>query len=821
MNYSASQIAKIVHGRLVGDGNFIVNTVFIDSRTHVCPGGAMFVALVGDIHNGHNYIAELFGQQVRCFLVNNDFEITPKFANCSFIVCYNTLEALQALAAYHRRQFRFPVVGITGSNGKTIVKEWLGQLLSDTYSIVRSPKSYNSQIGVPLSVLQMDAGFELGIFEAGISQPHEMEKLERIVAPQIGIFTNLGQPHQENFSTITQKADEKFKLFQHSQVLIYCADYEPVVKAVERNCRPNAILLFSWGHGEDVAVRCRRVEVGEGSTFVEVEYQNRVYRFHLPFVSDAAFQNAMHCLCVMLYLGIPSDEISARMARLTPVAMRLELKEGINSCTIINDSYNSDLGSLKIALDFMRQQNHASNRILILSDILQSGIPTDKLYAQVQQLIAENAIDKLIGIGPEISTHAHLFALSKEFYPDTDAFLKSFSRRQIAHSVILIKGCRPFAFERISAVLEQKTHRTVLEIDLNALRHNLNYFRGLLAPDVRIMVMVKAFAYGSGAYEVANLLQLESVDYLGVAFADEGVELREVGIDTPIMVMNPDFASYRLMVDYRLEPEIYSLTGLHEFLRTLEQGNVPGAYPIHIKIDSGMHRLGFTLEQLPQLIAALANNRRVRVLSMFSHLAVSDEPGQDQFTQQQFSTFETACQTLSKALGYMPLRHILNSAGIERFPGQQYDMVRLGIGLHGISATQCDKLLPVSSLKTRVIQVKTLSPGTTLGYGRKGRVEVESVIATIPIGYADGLNRRFGNGVGKVLINSKLAPFIGNICMDTCMVDATGIGVAEGDEVVIFGHGLPLTAVAQAIGTIPYEVLTSISRRVKRVYFQE
>lgn len=821
MNYTASQIATILNSRVVGDGNFIVKSIATDSRTSAGVDGAMFVAVAGKNHNGHSYIEELYGQQIRCFLVDEGYSIPQKFSDATFIPTHDTLAALQRLATFHRHKFRFPIIGITGSNGKTIVKEWLNQLLAGSFSIIRSPKSYNSQIGVPLSVLQMDSRFQLGIFEAGISEVGEMEKLEPIISPEIGIFTNLGQPHQENFVSVREKADEKIKLFKNCKTLIYCSDADDVVNAVERDLAPEKISFFTWGKRTTSTVVLRNIISLARSTQIEVEYKGEAYSFEIPFADSASVENAMHCFCAMLYFGIDLETITKRMGALTPVAMRLELKEGINGCSIINDSYNSDLGSLKIALSFMLQQKQLANRILILSDILQSGVEPDILYTEVSKLIEENGINKIIGIGPNISAHANLFKVSKEFYPCTNEFLKSFSRRQIANAVILIKGSRKFSFERIAAVLEQKSHRTTLEINMNALSHNLNYYRGLLKPNIKTMVMVKAFAYGSGSFEVANLLQFERVNYLGVAFADEGVELREAGISLPTIVMNPSFGTYDLMIDYHLEPEIYSFTGLDEFEKALEQADAPSGYPIHIKIDSGMHRLGFTRADLPKLTAALVGNRRVKVSSIFSHLAGSDEPQHDKFTQLQIDTFRYACNTISQALGYVPIRHILNSSGIERFPNDQFDMVRLGIGLYGISAVHQEKLLPVSTLKTRVIQIKKLQAGETVGYGRKGVIDKEATIATIPIGYADGLNRRLGNGVGKVLINGKLAPTIGNICMDTCMINTSGIDVAEGDEVIIFGKDLPLTNVSDSIGTIPYEILTSISRRVKRVYFQE
>lgn len=821
MKYTTSEIASILNSHVIGDKNYKITSITTDSRTSDGVDGSMFVAISGPNRNGHSFIGDLYAQNVRCFLVDKNYPINPDLKGATFIPVSNTLEALQRIATFHRHKFTFPVIGITGSNGKTVVKEWLSQLLSSSFKVVRSPKSYNSQIGVPLSVLQIDSSYNLGIFEAGISMMGEMEKLEPIISPQVGIITNIGQPHQENFTNLQQKADQKVLLFKGCKTVIYCADSAQIGEAIENNSQLNNVARFTWGKSPKATVHLIDVKISTSTSTIEVEYADRHFSFSIPFADSASLENAMHCLCTMLYFKIDYEQIAARMLALSPVAMRLELKEGINGCSIINDSYNSDFGSLKIAIDFMLQQKQPSNRILILSDILQSGIEPDVLYSKVAQLIEEKGINKIIGIGPDISAHASLFGVGKEFYLSTSEFLKNFGRRQMSNSVILIKGSRKFSFERIAAVLEQKTHRTTLEINMNALSHNLNYYRSLLKPNVKTMVMVKAFAYGSGSFEVANLLQYQRVDYLGVAFADEGVELREAGITLPIIVMNPSFGTYDLMIEYKLEPEVYSFTGLLEFEKALESADVPNGYPIHIKIDSGMHRLGFTKADIPQLLKALVGNRKIHVSSIFSHLAGSDEIVFDDFTQSQIRVFTEACTSIANALGYVPIRHILNSSGIERFPQAQLDMVRLGIGLYGISAVHQEKLLPVSTLKTRVIQVKQLQPGETVGYGRKGKILRTSTIATIPIGYADGLSRRLGNGAGHVLINGNLAPTIGNICMDTCMVDATGFSVSEGDEVIIFGAELPITDISDSIGTIPYEILTSISRRVKRVYYQE
>ena len=823
MRYTAKQIADLLNAHIEGDGGMDISSVCTDSRTLGHPQGAMFVAIAGRNHNGHRFVNELYSRGVRCFMVEHTFAPNGPMPSATMLMVDSPLDALQQLAAEHRRTFAYPVIGITGSNGKTVVKEWLGQLLSGTHRVVRSPRSYNSQLGVPLAVLQMGPEFDLGIFEAGISQPGEMGRLARIIRPDMGILTNIGQPHQEHFDSLTHKTEEKLQLFASCKVLIYCADTSTVAQAIAHSPMLQHVAHMAWGAPSSGAqVELLQAHQHGTSTHISAQYQGQPIELDIPFADQASVENAMHCLCAMLYLGVSSTTIAQQMARLTPVAMRLELKNGVNGSAIINDSYNSDLGSLRIALDFMAQQPQP-RRVLILSDIEQSGLAPEELYAEVAHLAAQRGVSKIIGIGPYISAHSHLFGMLKEFYPTTDELLKHLNRKQLHRTAVLIKGSRAFAFERITAALELKAHRTTLEVNLNAMAHNLNHYRSLLRPSVRTMAMVKAFAYGAGSVEVANLMQFQRVNYLGVAFADEGVELREAGITLPIIVMNPSFGTYDLIIEHGLEPEIYNLTGLHEFALALRRTNATLPYPVHIKLDTGMHRMGFAPDSIDALLSALGTHAdQIGVASVFSHLAASDAPAHDGFTLQQIDLFRQGCDRMAQHLGHMPIRHILNSSGIERFPDAQLDMVRLGIGLHGISPTNGDKLLPVSTLKTRIIQIKTLQPGQTVGYGRCGRIDRASTIAVVPIGYADGLSRRLGNGAGRMLVNGQLAPTIGNICMDTCMIDITGIGAAENDEVTIFGPpALPVEAVAASMGTIAYELLTSVSRRVNRAYYQE
>lgn len=822
IHYSLEQLAQIMDAQLSGNTKQdFIEGVITDSRMVMQTKHAAFFALVGEHHDGHSFISELYARGVRVFVVSTAANFSDDFPEAAFLVVFNTLYALQQLATYHRKAFSVPVIGITGSNGKTIVKEWLSQMLDSNYHLVRSPKSYNSQLGVPLSVMQLNSSCNLAIFEAGISHPDEMQKLEPIVLPTIGVFTNIGMAHQENFPDIETKAREKIKLFANVDTLIYSSDYETIDALAKELAAKSTVKLFRWGRKGDVDVLLKFATVMQGKTEFTVAYNNQSYDISIPFADEAALENAMHCFCSMLVLGLSVDEIIPQLSKLQPVAMRLEQKEGVNGCTIINDSYNSDLGSLSIALDFLAQQRQHGQRVLILSDILQSGQPLDKLYADVANLVTVKGVDRVLGVGPEISQFADLFPRSSDFFITTEAFIRWYTRSEFVNAAVLLKGSRPFRFERISALLEQKSHRTILEINFNALVNNLNYFRNKLKPDVQVMAMVKAFSYGAGSHEIANLLQFHRVDYLGVAFADEGIALREAGITLPIIVLNPTFENYDLMIEYNLEPEIYSLSSLQGIISAASKQGVQG-YPIHLKLDTGMHRLGFLEADLDKLIGILEGNDSIWVQSIFSHLAGSDDENLDDFSQTQISKFEELAHRISEALDYKPLWHILNSAGIERFPHAQFDMVRLGIGLYGISSVANQKLQVVNSLKTYIAQIKHLPEGETVGYNRKGVLLRNSIIATIPVGYADGLSRLLSNGVGHVLVNGDLAPIVGNVSMDTCAIDITDIpDVAEGTEVVVFGEKPSITDIAHKLNTIPYEVLTSVSRRVKRIYVQE
>ena len=801
--------------------DYEIDRLLTDSRSLAFPAETLFFALVSPRDDGHRYIPELYAQNVRCFVVSRWLPEYEQMPGAAFLRVDDTLQALQRLAAAHRAAFSIPVVGITGSNGKTIVKEWLYQLLHDDYAITRSPRSYNSQTGVPLSVWGLDANTQLAVFEAGISRPGEMERLEPIIRPTVGIFTNLGDAHQENFKCLKQKAQEKLRLFARSDVLIYNLDNKLLDITIAQAAL--GARLFTWGRAEEATVRVLALDKRDNATALTLGYGGRDFGLTLPFADDASVENALQCITFMLYLGYDGAGIARRVARLEPVAMRLEVKEGIRDCVVINDSYNSDINSLDIALDFMNRQATSKQlaRTLILSDIEQSGFPPAELYARVAGLVRSRGVTRLVGVGSEVSRHAALFdGLEAHFFPTTDDLLRSPLMHTFRSELVLLKGSRRFHFEDVSARLERIAHETVLEVDLNALVDNVNYFRSLLRPDTKMVSMVKAFAYGSGSVEVARTLQHCRCDYLAVAVADEGVELRREGIRLPVMVMNPEQGSFGLIFDYGLEPEIYSFRLLRAFIEAAERQGVTD-YPIHIKIDSGMHRLGFEPQDVDGLLQVLAGQRQVRVRSVFSHLAVADEPAQDAFTLQQIKTFEECAGRIAAAFPHKILRHILASPGIERFPEYQFDMVRLGIGHYGIGVLPGSPLKQVCSLRTVILQIRTLHPGDTVGYGRRGVISRESRIAVLPIGYADGFDRRLGNGVGQVYVGGHRAPVVGNVCMDLCMVDVTGIDAREGDPVEIFGPHIPLAEVAGWMGTIPYEVLTGVSRRVKRVYFRE
>lgn len=822
MNYNTSQIATIIkaEGKIHADNTLSV--LLTDSRSLTFPEESIFFALVTERNDGHKYIKELYDKGVRDFVIDHYPNESDKMPEANFLHVTDTLAAMQMLAAHHRRQFDIPVIGITGSNGKTSVKEWLHQLLQDDYNIVRSPRSYNSQTGVPLSVWQLNEKTELALFEAGISRPDEMHRLEEIIQPTIGLITNIGEAHQEGFASMQQKCMEKLTLLQGCDCIIYDGDNEVVSDCVEKLCL--GAYEIAWSRKDrDKPLYISSIEKGDHSTRIKYTYLQYFLEVTIPYTDDASIQNAIHCLAIMLYLNRMPEVISERMAKLEPLAMRMEVKEGNNNCLIINDSYNSDMDSLTIALDFQarRAANGKMKRTLILSDIFQTGLPPATLYRKVADLLKRKGIERLIGIGPIISDNAYLFDIEKDFYSGTREFVEQLTPDMFQDELVLIKGARNFHFEIISEALELKQHETILEVNLDALVSNLNYYKSYLKPDTKVVCMVKAFGYGAGSYEIAKTLQDRGADYLAVAVADEGAELRKAGITMPIIVMNPEMSSFRTLFSYRLEPEIYSFNLLNALLAEGEKLGVSG-YPIHIKIDSGMHRLGFTENQVDELASLLQSQIVLMARSVFSHFAGSDETQHDAYTLQQIATFNRCADKIQAASKHKVMRHLLNTAGITRFSEHQLDMVRLGIGLYGVSPIDENQgLRPVSTLKTTILQIHEYEAGETIGYGRHGVLTRRSRIAAIPIGYADGLDRHLGNGNCEVLVNGHRAPIIGNICMDICMIDVTDVACNEGDRVEIFGENLPVQELAKRLDTIPYEVLTSISNRVKRVYYRE
>lgn len=749
---------------------------------------------------------------------------TTAYPDAVFIVVSDVLAALQQLAAWHRRQFDIPVIGITGSNGKTIVKEWLYQLLQEDYSIVRSPKSYNSQIGVPLSVWQLTERHTLAIFEAGISQTGEMEKLEAIIRPTTGILTNLGEAHSEGFASPDEKGREKIKLFARCDNLIYSRDntgrFDPGIQV------KNSIATFTWSQKQPATLTITSVDKKEASVIINASKNGQALSIEIPFTDDASIENAITCWCVLLQMNINSDTISKRMKELQPVNMRLELKKGINHSTIINDSYSADLSSLDIALNFLSQQGAAIKKTVILSDFVQTSMDSRQLYAHILSELQQHHVSRLIGIGERISRELNTAAtgsMAIELYRSTEDFTRQFRSSQFREETILIKGARVFGFEQIVQLLEQKVHQTVLEINLNAIAHNLKEYQRILQPSTRIMAMVKAFAYGSGGAEIAGVLQYHKVDYLGVAYVDEGVELRKAGISLPIMVLNPEESTFDALTEYSLEPDIYSFALLRALDQYLQKEGIQN-YPVHVEIETGMNRLGFEAGDMKELAGYLRSTTSFHLQSAFSHLTSSEDPQQDAFTFLQQEKFTAAALQLEKELDYPFLKHIGNSAAAARHSSLQLDMVRLGIGLYGIDSAHTYQLnlQPVATLKSTIAQLKHLKAGESVSYNRKGVVKRDSLIATIRIGYADGFSRRLGNTIGKMWLRGSLAPVIGTVCMDMTMIDVTDIpGVKEGDEVIVFGKELPLEQLAEWAGTIPYEIMTGISQRVKRVYFEE
>ena len=826
MNYNIEKITTLIGARRIGNADAQIGWLLTDSRSLCFPEETLFFALKTQRNDGHRYIQDLYRRGVRNFVVENNssFLIShSSFQDANFLIVPSPLAALQRLAERHRDEFDIPIVGITGSNGKTMVKEWLYQLLSPQFSVTRSPKSFNSQIGVPLSVWLLNEQTQVGLFEAGISEMGEMEALRDIIQPTIGVLTSLGAAHQENFRSMEEKCMEKMRLFDGAKVITYNSDDDIVSRCIRRSGFKGE--KIGWSR-ENISAPLYIEKISLTShlsplTSITYIYKGTRASYEIPFFDEASLQCSFACAAVALYLEMSPEQLAERMSQLEPVAMRLEVKEGQHGCTLINDSYNSDINSLDIALDFMSRRE-GTQRTLILSDIFQSGKTDAELYAEVNALCMKRGVGRLIGVGPRITAQASMFQLSASFFATTEEFLNSEQFRSLHDEVILIKGARPFGFDRITEQLELKVHETILEVNLNAVVNNLNFYRSFLKPETKLVCMVKADAYGAGAVEVAKTLQEHRVDYLAVAVADEGVTLRRNGITQNIMIMNPEMTAFKTMFDYDLEPEVYSFRLMDALIHAAEKQGITG-WPVHIKLDTGMHRLGFDPEKdIDEVIRRLKGQNAIIPRSVFSHFVGSDSDDFDNFSAMQFQKFDVASKKLQSAFSHKILRHMDNSAAIEHFPERQMDMCRLGLGLYGVDPRDNRMLSTVSTLKTTILQLRHVPKEETVGYSRKGILTRDSVIAAIPIGYADGLNRHLGRGACYCLVNGQEAPYVGNICMDVAMIDVTDIpDVHEGDMVEIFGEHLPVTVLSDVLQTIPYEVLTSVSNRVKKVYFQD
>ncbi|MBR5435178.1 MAG: bifunctional UDP-N-acetylmuramoyl-tripeptide:D-alanyl-D-alanine ligase/alanine racemase [Bacteroidales bacterium] len=813
--FSLADIASITSSECEGNGNIKITKIQTDSRTSFDEISAIFLALKGVSRNGHDYIADMHERGCRNFWVEKG-ESYPKFSDSNYIISSSVLYSFQKLLSHYRQAFfTNPIVAVTGSNGKTIIKEWLYFLMKQTTKVVRSPRSYNSQIGVPLSLMLLDNSYSYGIIEAGISEVGEMEKLEKMILPTVGIFSNIGDAHQQHFTSLEQKVQEKMKLFAHVDTLVYCSDYAPI----DENAKLlKSAKLVAWGFSEQAKHRVSYVSNAE-TTVITAAWNNKKYTFEIPFRDAASIENAVHCFYAIQVLGVSVD--LELFKTLPTVAMRLEQISGRNNCVLINDSYNSDFQSVKIALQYLSQQHKNASKTLVLSDVKQTGMNFDELYSSIADMVREYSINRVIGVGKDISKYLKKYLPTGNYYASTNALLPKFHEFAFQNETILFKAAREFEFERLVAQLELQMHQTVLEVNLNAIVHNLNYFRSCLNPKTKMMIMVKASCYGNGTYEIANILQHNKVDYLAVAFIDEGVELRNSGITVPIIVMNPEYGMLSKLYDYGLEPNIHNFAVLNE-LQQLCASYPNKTFPIHLKMDTGMARYGFQPHQIPQLIEEVKAIPNCQITSIFSHLVGSDDSQFDSFTMEQLELFKQMSSEIMNAFPYPIMRHILNSAGIERFREYQFDMVRLGIGLYGISFDNPQNCQHISTLKTFVSGIREKKSNTSVGYSRKGMLHRDSKIAVIPIGYADGFNRKLSNGVGTVLVRGKEVPIVGNICMDAAMIDVTDVpDIQLGDEVILFGKDLPITKMAERIGTIPYEVMTSIDRRVKRIYVYE
>lgn len=815
MNYTVQQIAAITNAQVIGDGDLMIKNIAFDSRIIYSTKNTAFIAINTHKNSGEKFIESAIDRGIQVIISEHQY---PQFENITWIIVENSVDFLQKLAKYHFEHSHLQSIGITGSNGKTILKEWLYQCLWNEFPTVKSPKSFNSQIGLPLSLLQINTSHTLGIFEVGISQPDEMENLENIFHPQIGLLTHIGTAHAANFSSEEELIDEKIKLFKDSQVIIYNGDHSLVSKKIKDLYSDKKLISYGLKKENQVFIK-NNISKGES---IIVEYFGQEISFPAHQRDEATLTNALALITVLKELHIENQKIVEKINTLKAVEMRLEAIEGIKGNIVINDSFNLDLDSLKTALQFLKEYNKPK-KSLVLTDIVGVNTNSQELYEEVSELVNEQHFDSVFLIGDEISKFSELFKSKTYTFIDTKELIESKHLTELENQIILLKGARKFEIERLKDILELRKHDTVLEINLNAILHNINYHKSLLKPGTKMMAMVKANAYGLGSYEISEFLQHHHIDYLGVAFADEGAELRKKGITTPIVVMNPEQHSYQTIIDYNLEPEIYSFRVLDLFYEAVQKSGYDQKYPIHIKLETGMHRLGFKDFELDQLSETL-DHKNLKVQSMFSHLSSSDVPEEKEFTLNQLETFEKNSNYLIEKLGYTPIRHILNSSGITSYTNYQYNMVRIGIGMLGESpSSEIQKQLQsVVSFKTVISQISLVEDGESVGYSRKYKTDHQTRIATIPVGYADGIPRLIGNQIGKLGVHKTLAPIVGNICMDMMMLNVDNIpNVKEGDTVTIFNAYPSLKEFAAYCKTITYEVLTSISPRVKRIYIKD
>lgn len=824
-NYSAHDISAIQGVKRFGAvNNQVVRHLLIDSRKLISPVDSIFFAIRTTSNDGHLYIDELYAKGVRLFVVSA-LPDTSQYPEATFFLTDDVVGVLQSIAAAHRKLFSFPVIAITGSNGKTIVKEWLYHLLQPVVEIARSPRSFNSQLGVPLSIWQMGSQHQLAIIEAGISKKGEMSKLFDVIHPTIGLITNLGAAHAEGFATDAEKLEEKLKLFNEVQTLVYCKDHLLIRNYLEGHAAlKSAKQLISWGVDPTADILLKQVTQIRHTSLLQVQYRGKAIAFEIPFVDRIAIENAMHCFALTVALDL-DETVVDRMKTLPSLSMRLEMKEGQHQSILINDSYNADLTGVMSALEFLSEQKPGLAKTAILSDISGISSQPEKVYAELAGFMRVKKINSLYAVGPVFEKYASFFTGEKiQFagFASTDALMAHVHPIFFKDQAVLIKGARNFHFEQISQLLERKIHKTRLEVNLSIVQQNFKIHRSLLKPSTKIMAMVKAFSYGAGSYEIASLLQQNGVDYIAVAYVDEGVELRKAGIHLPIMIMNAEADGFASLVEYDLEPEVFSLEHARSLDAFLSREGIQH-FPVHLKIDTGMHRLGLDEEQVEQYLAAFKSSRFI-IQSVFTHLVASEDPQQDDFTSRQLKMFEKLADTIQSAVGYPILRHASNTAAIHRHPEAAYEMVRLGIGLYGVSSAS-GKSLPLKEaveLKTTIAQIRRVKKGESVGYGRSRLLEKDTTIATIRIGYADGYPRSLGNGRGTVLIRGIAYPTIGNVCMDMTMINLGDDDQIQVDEdVLVFGRDHSITTIAQQAHSIPYEIMTGISVRVPRIYLSE